>query len=290
MRSLRAAVPRHTAASHCQPGLLHVGDPAPYRGHCVWHNFTTMMPAKSLTRLYFPEPIPEHGECRLPPAAAHHVARVLRLAAGDEIILFDGHGCESRAVIALLDKNKAVVRVTEQRLVDRESPLAVTLAQGVSSGDRMDYTIQKAVELGVAGVEPLISSRCVVKLSAERAASRVAHWQAVAVAACEQCGRNRVPAIAPVAGYGDWLARVAGRGADLRLLLSPYAEQRLCDLPRPGGPVTLLAGPEGGFDEPEAESAQRAGFVAVRLGPRVLRTETAALAALAAMQALWGDF
>ena len=260
------------------------------RRRVVWHNFNMMAPAKSLTRLYFPDPIPEHGECRLPAAAAHHVARVLRLQAGDEVILFDGRGCESRAAIASLDKSKVVLRVAESRLVDRESPLTVTLAQGVSSGDRMDYTIQKAVELGVAAVEPLISSRCVVRLSAQRAVSRVAHWQAVAVAACEQCGRNQVPVIAPVTSYGDWLARMAGREAALRLLLSPRAERGLRDFPKPAGPVFLLAGPEGGFDGQEVEDALRAGLAPVRLGPRVLRTETAALAALAAMQALWGDF
>jgi len=249
-----------------------------------------MAPAKSLTRLYFPEPIPEHGECRLAAAAAHHVARVLRLQPGDEVILFDGRGGESSAVIASLAKTSVVLRVTEQRIVDRESPLAVTLAQGVSSGERMDYTIQKAVELGVAGIEPFISSRCVVRLSAERAVSRVAHWQAVAVAACEQCGRNQVPTITPVASYGDWLALLTRREERLRLLLSPHAERGLRDLPKPEGPVMLLAGPEGGFDAQETGDALRAGFVPVRLGPRVLRTETAALAALAAMQSLWGDF
>jgi 16S rRNA (uracil1498-N3)-methyltransferase len=157
----------------------------------------------------------------------------------------------------------------------------------------MDYTVQKAVELGVTRIQPLETGRSIVRLTRARAERRAAHWQAVAVAACEQCGRNRVPPVEPIAALRDWLARdergpAAAR--PLRLLLAPDRGASLRDLPRPAGRIVVLAGPEGGFAPEEAKDAERAGFLAVRLGPRVLRTETAALAALAAMQLLWGDF
>jgi 16S rRNA (uracil1498-N3)-methyltransferase len=165
----------------------------------------------------------------------------------------------------------------------------VTLAQAVSSGERMDYTIQKAVELGVSAIQPLMAERCVVRLSGERAAKRVAHWQAVVAAACEQCGRNRVPVVQPLLSLRDWLDGAATAGG-VRLLLAPDGPAMLRQMPRPSAMVTVLTGPEGGFTATEAEDAVRAGFQPLRLGPRVLRTETAAVALLAAMQALWGDF
>jgi 16S rRNA (uracil1498-N3)-methyltransferase len=241
-----------------------------------------------LTRIYFPDEIPAHGECRLPAAKAHHVAHVLRLKAGDAVVLFDGCGGLHDAEITACARGEVSVRILGSRSEDRESPLAVTLVQAVSSGERMDYTIQKAVELGVHAVQPVLAERCVVRLAGERAEKRVAHWQAVVVAACEQCGRTRVPPVAPLLAYDDWLAVADGAGQ--RLLLAPGATTGLRDLPHPDGPVTLLAGPEGGLTAAEAADAERAGFVPLRLGPRVLRTETAALAALAAMQAVWGDF
>lgn len=244
--------------------------------------------SKPLTRLYFPDPVPEHGECALPAAQAHHVARVLRLAAGDALTLFDGAGTEYPAVIARLDKSAVWLRVGAPRAQDRESPLRVIVAQAVSSGERMDYTVQKAVELGAAGIVPLISSRCVVRLSGPRAEKRVAHWQAVAVAACEQCGRNTVPEIAAVQPFANWLSVQSDADAT-RLLLAPDGGGRLAEMGRPAGALSLLIGPEGGFAPGEAAAAVRAGFAPVRLGPRVLRTETAAVAALAALQALWGD-
>ncbi len=244
---------------------------------------------KSLTRLYFPDPIADHGECVLPAAQAHHVARVLRLKAGEGVTLFDGNGSEYPAAIVRLTRSAVVLRVGERRELDRESPLAISLAQAVSSGERMDYTVQKAVELGAARIEPLTSSRCVVRLAGERAAKRTAHWQAVAVAACEQCGRNRVPEIAPVTAFSDWLGRQSGSDGRARLLLAPQGGVRLRDVVRPAGALILLSGPEGGFTAEEEDAAQRAGFAPVRLGPRILRTETAAVAALAALQTLWGD-
>ena len=227
----------------------------------------------------------------MPPEQAHHVARVLRLAAGDALTLFNGDGAEYDAVIAAAGKNAVSVKVGERRACGRESRLEIVLGQALSSGERMDYTVQKAVELGVAAIHPLAAARSVVRLDAQRAAKRIEHWKSVAIAACEQCGRNRVPPVAPVATLGAWLAQDgASRAGSLRLLLSPGAEARLRDLPAPGGAVVLLAGPEGGFTKDEDALARAGGYTPVRLGPRVLRTETAAVAALAAMQALWGDF
>lgn len=255
----------------------------------VWHNFSMMPNPKSLTRLYFPAEIAAHGQCVLGPEQAHHVVRVLRLKAGDGVTLFDGRGGEYAAVITHLARSGVALNVGERVCMDRESPLAVTLAQAISSADRMDYTIQKAVELGVARIQPLESSRSIVRLDAARAAKRVAHWQAVAVAACEQCGRNHVPAVAAVLPLSAWLGSAADLAGVARLVLSPRAQTALRGLPPPRQ-VLLLAGPEGGLSPREQEDAQIAGFTAVRLGPRVLRTETAAVAALAAMQVLWGDF
>jgi 16S rRNA (uracil1498-N3)-methyltransferase len=242
-------------------------------------------------RMYFPGELAPGRICALPPSQAHHAARVLRLARGDAVTLFNGDGSEYAAVLEQVGKGSVSVQVLERRPVERESALDVTLGQGISSAERMDYTVQKAVELGVAAVQPLALTRSVVRLSRERSEKRRSHWRSIAIAACEQCGRNRVPPIAPVVTLDAWLAPGVPRSAGaLRLMLAPDAVARLRDVPRPGGAVVLLAGPEGGFTPEEAAAAKRGGFRPVRLGPRVLRTETAAVAALAAMQALWGDF
>lgn len=246
-----------------------------------------MSRGKTLPRIYVPDDIPVHGVFTAPPDQAHHLAHVLRLAADDLLIVFDGRGMEYPAVIERVGKSGVTLRVSEPSVVDRESPLAVTLAQGISSGERMDYTVQKAVELGVHTIQPLATERSVVRLSTERAAKRVAHWQAIAVAACEQCGRNRVPEVLPVAAVTAWLARVPADA--LRLTLSPGAASTLHELERPSGSIQLLVGPEGGLSPREQEDAAAAAFKPLKLGPRVLRTETAALAALAAMQTVWGD-
>jgi 16S rRNA (uracil1498-N3)-methyltransferase len=243
-----------------------------------------------MTRIHVSGPIEAGGECTLGAPQSHHLHGVLRLQPGAAVILFDGAGAEYTGTIVRIGKRGATVAVRERRLVSRESPLAVTLAQAISSGERMDYTIQKAVELGVSAIQPLAASRSIVRLSAERADRRAAHWQAIAVAACEQCGRNRVPSVAPVLPLERWLAQLpaAGDGAR-RLLLTPRADARLRDLDRPRNSVILLAGPEGGYTQEEEAAARHGGFAPVNLGPRVLRTETAAVAALAALQALWGD-
>jgi 16S rRNA (uracil1498-N3)-methyltransferase len=243
-----------------------------------------------MTRIHVPGPIEAGGECALNAAQSHHLHGVLRLKPGDALVLFDGAGAEYGATLLRAGKRGVTVTVGERRSVSRESSLAVTLAQAVSSGERMDYTIQKAVELGAAAIQPLAASRSVVRLSSERAGRRASHWQAVAIAACEQCGRNHVPSVGAVLPLDRWLARLpaAGDGAR-RLLLTPRADARLRDLEPPRHPVILLAGPEGGFTQEEEAAARRSGFVPLSLGPRVLRTETAAVAALAAMQSLWGD-
>ncbi|MBX3662325.1 MAG: 16S rRNA (uracil(1498)-N(3))-methyltransferase [Burkholderiales bacterium] len=239
--------------------------------------------------MYFPDLIADHGRCRLSPAKSHHLAQVLRLEVGDPVELFDGQGTAHDAVITDCARGAVSLQVGARRNEQRESPLRVTLAQALSSGERMDYTIQKAVELGVSGIQPLLSERCVVRLSGERAEKKQAHWQGVVVAACEQCGRNVVPAVNRLLALRDWLMQ-PGPADGLRLLLAPGAETTLGRLPRPAGAITVLAGPEGGLSPTELEDAVRAGFTPLRLGPRVLRTETAAVALLAAMQALWGDF
>ena len=223
----------------------------------------------------------------LPRGAARHAARVLRLVVGDTLQLFNGQGGAYAARIEHIRKDEVAVRVTAFEDTDCESPLQVLLAQGISSGERMDYTLQKAVELGVSAIQPIAAKRSVVKLAGERADKRVAHWQGVVNSACEQSGRNHVPTIAQPLSLANWLAQ---RPIGHLLFLSPEASARLADLPQPQGLQILIAGPEGGFEADEIAALESADAIAVRLGPRVLRTETAALAALAAMQVLWGDF
>ncbi len=236
-----------------------------------------------MPRLFVDAPLRPGAGLELPEATAHHAVRVLRLRAGDRVVLFDGRGGEYEAVLAMPGRDRVLAEAGEHRPVERESPLAVTLMQAVSSGEKMDFTVQKAVELGVAAIHPVLSARSVVRLDGERGAKKLAHWRRIAIAACEQCGRNRIPEIAePVA-----LARYRPP-AGAKILLSPAGTGKLAALAR--NPMVLAAGPEAGFEDAEERLLERAGFDAVRLGPRVLRTETAALAALAALNALAGDF
>jgi len=226
---------------------------------------------------------------QLPESSAHHAARVLRLAPGDPVRVFSGDGSEWTAQIAVISKSGVSVLVSQRFERDVEASLEVTLAQGISARERMDFTLQKAVELGVAAIQPLETQRSVVRLREERASRRVDHWQNLVIAACEQCGRNRVPPVQQIESLSNWLGALGPADARARLVLSPAAQVRLRDLPAPQA-VVLLVGPEGGLAPEEQDLAQTCGFVPVRLGPRVLRTETAALAAVAAMHALWGDF
>ena len=243
-----------------------------------------------MTRLYFPGAIADHGECHVVAGQAHHVIHVLRLQVGAALTLFDGRGGEYVALIKRLDKSGLTLSVAERREVNRESPLGVVLAQGISSGERMDYTVQKCVELGITAIQPLTTQRSLVRLTSERADKRVGHWQSVAAAACEQCGRNVVPEILPVQPLMKWLGAAQSSRENARYLLSPHANTRLRELARPQGTLALLVGPEGGWNPDETSAAVGAGFIPLTLGPRVLRTETAAVAALAALQAVWGDF
>jgi 16S rRNA (uracil1498-N3)-methyltransferase len=258
----------------------------------AWHNQTMRRPrenAGSLSRIHVAETLAPGANISLPAAAAHHLSRVLRATVGDCVTVFD-RGVEYDATITHIDKHGVTVKLGAGVLVSRESPLPSTLVQAISSGDRMDYTLQKAVELGVQTIRPIYSERSVVRLDQRRTETRLAHWRQVAASACEQCGRNAVPAVLAPLAITDWFAELAAPAAgELRVLMSPRAEQRLAEFPRPAA-VMLLAGPEGGFTGGEVELACERGFAAMRLGPRTLRTETAALAALAAMNTLWGDF
>ncbi len=222
----------------------------------------------------------------LGPDAAQHVGKALRLKTGDTITVFDGRGGEYEAVIQRMDKEHVDVKAGAWRDAEREAALAVGLVQGLPEADKMDWIIQKSVELGVAWVQPVVCDRSVVRLSGERAARREAHWRRVAVAACEQSGRNRVPEVRPTLGFLSWIA-IASEAA--RWMLSPEGAA-LAAQAAPAGPVELLVGPEGGLSERERGLAHSRGFEDVGLGPRLLRTETAPLAALATMHALWGDF
>ena len=226
--------------------------------------------------------------------AARHAVRVLRLGVGDAVTLFDGRGGEYECRIESCGRSRndrTVVDVLSKRNVERESPLDLVLVQALQTGEKMDLTVQKAVELGATRIVPVMTRRSVVRLEGERAAKRVAHWRAVAASACEQCGRNRVPEIEALTDLGEWLGRPASGGA-LRLMLDPVGAMGFDSLPRPasGQGIDLLIGAEGGLSEDERRCAVAAGFSAVRLGPRILRTETAGLATLAVIQCLWGDF
>ena len=241
-----------------------------------------------IPRLHVDLPLAAGRRITLPETAAHHVARVLRLAAGDALTVFDGRGGEYRATLVRVSRAAVEVDVGARDPVDRESRLAVELGQGICKGDRMDLVVQKATELGVRAVRPIVCERTVVKLDAARAERRLAHWRAIAVHAAQQCGRTRVPEVAGIEDLGAWLAR---GGSGPAFVLSPRAGASLSGLasPAPGELVRLLVGPEGGLSPREVERAGDAGFEGLRLGPRVLRTETAALVALAALQARWGD-
>ena len=221
----------------------------------------------------------------LPEAAAHHATRVLRLAAGDALTLFDGTGGEYAVTLVHVDKRGATVRVGGFLPIDRESPLAVTLAQGIAANDAMDYAIRKATELGATSIQPLVTARSAPLPSGERGDRRLAHWRGVVIAACEQCGRNRVPDVAPPLAVTEWLGAWAGSG----IVFAPDADRSLAVLAPPPAPLALLIGPEGGFDGREMAAVRGKGFQVARLGPRVLRTETAATAGLAVLQSMWGD-
>lgn len=238
-----------------------------------------------IPRIFHPQPLASQSRVTLDDNAARHVAKVLRLGLNAELILFDGHGGEYPATIVELGRRQIEVELGTQHTLEVESPLQITLAQGISKGDRMDYTIQKAVELGVSRIVPLNTERSVVNLKGERLEKKQAHWRGVIISACEQCGRNTLPELLPQQDIDTWLkSGVNGTG----LLLDHRAETSIDSL-QPDSAITLLIGPEGGLAEQERDRALAAGYQGLRLGPRVLRTETAALTAMAALQSRWGD-
>jgi 16S rRNA (uracil1498-N3)-methyltransferase len=222
----------------------------------------------------------------LDPAAAHHATRVLRLAVGDALTLFDGTGGEYAATLARADKRGASVRIERFLPVERESPLALTLAQGLVAGDAMDSAIRKATELGVTAIQPLVTARSAPMGGGDRGEKRLLHWRQIAIAAAEQSGRNRIPDIAAPRAVAEWLSVWRGGG----IVFLPDADRSFAAIAPPAPPLAVMIGPEGGFDESESASARRVGFHALRLGPRVLRADTAVAAALAVVQSAWGDW
>ena len=240
-----------------------------------------------LTRVHVRGPLTSGKRETIEGDAANHITRVLRLGQGDALAVFDGNGGEYAARIEEFRKGAVIVAVGERSAAARESALSLTLAQGVSRGERMDWVVQKATELGVSRIVPVLTERTVVKLDARQSERKVQHWQGIAVAACEQSGRDRIPAIEIPLTLAELLRETGDRAT--RVLLSPAARLRVADLARPGGGVVVLIGPEGGLAEAEQQAALAAGFVGVRLGPRVLRTETAAVAALTLLQHQFGD-
>ena len=236
-----------------------------------------------LSRFFIDAPL-SLGQHELPEAQAHYIGRVLRLAAGDAVQLFDGSGREYLG--ELIEVGKKTVRVELHEAFDglAETPLRIHLGQGLSRGERMDWAIQKATELGVSEITPIVSARCEVRLKDERADKRIAHWRQVAISACEQCGRSVLPLIHPPLELDAWLQQVE---ADLKLVLHPIAAA-LQSHAKPDS-LAFLIGPEGGLSDAEVDQAKGAGFHAARLGPRVLRTETAPVVALSVAQQLWGD-
>ena len=240
-----------------------------------------------MPRFYVDFALSPDSVVELPDNVVRHL-NVLRVKNTEEIVLFNGNGKSYPALPEVLEKRRASVRILREEATDNESPLNITLVQAVSAAERMDFTLQKSVELGVAEIRPVISERCVVRLSGERAEKRVARWQEIVVSACEQSGRNIVPKVLPLTTYAQALQQLPQETA--KLLMSLNRAQKLSDVQPQSGKVVFMVGPEGGWTEKEEQQAFDACFQSVTLGKRVLRTETASLAAIAAMQTLWGDF
>ena len=226
------------------------------------------------------------GKLDLESDAANHVGRVLRMNAGQQLCLFNGNGNQYDAEIVTVSKKSVSVKVTKEHLLDRESPLKIHLGQVISRGDRMDFTLQKSVELGVTEITPLFSERCGVKLPPERLEKKIQQWQKIVISACEQSGRNIVPVVYPAINVENWCQQ---QSEELRLTLHPRAELSVSTIPNPDKGIRLLIGPEGGLTNEEIEQSLAQGFKEILLGPRVLRTETASLTAITALQTRFGD-
>ena len=243
----------------------------------------------SAPRFYCPPPLHCGALFELPPKAAHHAHRVLRLRVNDPVQVFDGEGNALDATISEINGKRVVLGALMPCDAEQESPLHIVLAQAMCGSEKMDWVIQKATELGVAEIQPVQTRRSVAKLPSERTEKRIEHWRSIAIAACEQCGRNVLPQVHAPQDFGAWLAHMRSI-PDTKFILLPDGAAALHEQPAPQGRATLLIGPEGGFSVDEAQLARQAGFISIRLGARVLRTETAAVAGLAALQTLWGDF
>ena len=240
----------------------------------------------NLPRFYCREALSPGAHVELPEPVARHAVRVLRLPPGARMILFDGRGGQYPALIERIERDRVYAELSAWEDAECESPLSITLVQALQAGDKMDFTIQKAVELGVRDIVPVESRRSVLRLAGERAAKRVAHWQGVVASACEQCGRNRIPEVRPVMALESWLAEPTN---ELKLNLHPRAPYSINTLPHPDAGIRLLIGPEGGLSADEIAKASTHGFADMLLGPRVLRTETAAMTAITALQCRFGD-
>lgn len=239
-----------------------------------------------VSRLYVAQPLQLGEQLTLDEDASHYVRTVLRLKQDQAIVLFNGQGCDFVCHFTEVSRKTVRVLVDEKLSRDVESPLRITLGMGVSRGDRMDWAVQKAVELGVHALTPLITERCVIKFDADKKQQRHQHWQHIVQHAAEQSGRSILPVLHDVAHINEWVGAQQG----LKVFLDPYAEKTLADIQPDAMHLTLLSGPEGGFSDQEREQAKATGFIPVKMGARILRTETAVLAALAAAQSLWGDF
>ena len=243
----------------------------------------------STPRFYCPVTLPTSGLFELPPAAAHHAQRVLRLRLNDLVQIFNGAGQACDATIHSISGKRVDLNILKTCPTQQAAPLHIVLAQAMSSSEKMDWIVQKATELGAAEVRPVQTQRSVAKLSQERAEKRTEHWRGVVIAACEQSGRNDLMQVYAPVELSHWLANIKNEVGS-KFILLPDGAATLHAQPKPQGQVTLLIGPEGGFSPEEAAMAKQAGFIPVLLGPRVLRTETAALAGITALQMLWGDF
>lgn len=237
-------------------------------------------------RIYTPEPLALNTRLDLDSQASTHLVKVLRLKEGSELRLFNGDGCEYLSTITVAGKKNAQVEISEILSTDSRISFPLHLGQVVSKGDRMDFTIQKATELGITDITPLWSERCDVRLKGERLEKKMDHWKKVAISACEQSGRNQIPTIHPALNYHEWASSV---DTEIKLVLHTRDQKPLADIKAPAS-VALLVGPEGGITDEEVELCIQQGFTGLMLGPRILRTETAALAALSLFQYLWGDF
>ena len=243
----------------------------------------------SAPRFYCPPPLPLNTNYELPPEAAHHASRVLRLRVGDAVQIFDGMGNALDATINSIQGKHVMLGNLQTVMGQQELALQIVLAQAMCSSDKMDWVVQKATELGAAELVPVQTQRSVARLAGARAEKRTEHWRNVTVSACEQCGRNSLPQLNTTQDLAVWLNEMR-HAPGSKFILLPGGASNLQSQPKPQGRVTLLIGPEGGFTPDEANVAQQAGFVPILLGPRVLRTETAAIAGIAALQMLWGDF